>query len=106
MFERFAEWRETARAWWENVGREADAAKPADERLLVFFRPQATAGLPQPIQQAAAAGTLATVVALGGVALLCFAGLLLALFGIYALVTHVLGLELELDPRLWRQATA
>ena len=106
MFERLSEWRERLRGWWESVGAEKDTPKPEDERLLVFFRPQATAGLPMAVQQAAAAGTLAAVVALGGVALLCFAGLLLALFGIYALVTHVLGLELDLDPRLWRQATS
>lgn len=106
MFERLAEFRDQVRGWWESVGKRAEAQEAPDERFLVFFRPEAARGLPAPLQQAAAAGTLATIVALGGVALVCFAGVLLALFGIYLLVTQVLGLELDVDPRLWRQATA
>jgi hypothetical protein len=108
MFERLSQWREKLGAWWRDFDRETETADASlaeeAERFLVFFRPAAAEGLPQPVQQAIAAGTFSSIVALGGVALLCLAGMLLALFGIYLLVTQVLGLEIDLDPRFWRAA--
>ena len=113
MFEQVRAWGRELRSWLAARGDEANApmssaVPPADEadRFLVFFRPETANGLPVPVQQALAAGTFTAILALGGVALLFAAGALLALFAIYMLVTEVLGLEVDVDPRFWREATA
>jgi hypothetical protein len=111
MFEQLRTWSRELRSWLASVratatGGQASAAPDEADRFLIFFRPDAAQGLPVPVQQALAAGTFTSILALGGVALLFAAGALLALFGIYMLVTEVLGLEVDVDPRFWRDVTA
>ena len=99
MFERVREILDQVRTWWDNID---PAAEENRSKVLTFFRPAEPTALPRPVQQVVAVGTLAAVLAFGGLALLSLSGLLFSLFVIYLLVTEVLGLEFDVDPRIWQ----
>jgi hypothetical protein len=88
------------RAWWDEHGSQNRRTPEEENRFLTFFRPEETSELPKTVQRAMAVGTLAAILALGGFALVSLSGLLISLFAIYFLATEILGLELEIDPRI------
>ena len=94
------DFREKLSVWWTDLGKRQPRALEDENRFLTFFRPEDATGLPKSVQRAMAVGTLAAMLALGGAALVSLAGLLLCLFVIYFLATEVLGLDLEVDPRI------
>jgi hypothetical protein len=89
------------KAWWDSLDAQKKPPR-AESKVLAYFRPDSVPGMPKALQQVAAVGALATIIAAGGMALLSLSGLLVSLFIIYFLVTEVLGLEFEIDPRLWQ----
>jgi hypothetical protein len=100
MFGRIKEMSDRIRAWWDSL--EPISSNDPASRMLAFFQPGDSSPMPRALRQILAAGALASLFALGGVALFSLSGLLLSLFAIYFLVTEILGLEVEIDPRLWQ----
>lgn len=90
--------RDRVKAWWDSL----DIEDENGPRGLTHFRPMDAAGLPRPIQQVLAIGALAAILVAGGVALVSLSALLVSVFAIYLLVTEVLGLDFEIDPRIWQ----
>jgi fatty acid desaturase len=100
MFSFLREVRARLRTWWDELGAQRPRAIRDDNRFLTFFRPGDAPELPRVVQRAIAVGALAAILAFGGVALVSLSGLLLSLFVIYLLATEILGLDLEIDPRI------
>jgi hypothetical protein len=101
MIDQIRELATRIKAWWESLDSEKKAPR-TESKVLTYFRPDSAAAVPKALQQVAAVSALATIIAAGGLALLSLSGLLVSLFVIYFLVTEVLGLEFEIDPRLWQ----
>lgn len=67
--------------------------------LVSLATPKAAEGQSKAVQVVLAGGTLAALGVLGGVAAMALGWLVAALAAIYFLLTQVLGLNLEVDPR-------
>lgn len=74
--------------------------------LLGVATPKAAEALPWPLRAVLAAGTLLSLALASGLAISAFGVLFAAAAVIYLLVTEVLGISLELDPRSLQEMLA